>query len=90
MSPNEFNLLDQNNKVKLIYRHGIYIGKERLNNNIISLYYQLNGFYVNLTYSTYRYTILEISLFRDPEPIYKFLDQINVDEVLHLITFKTL
>ena len=81
MTPYEFTILGETDKVDLIYNEGIYIGK-RKKNLITILLYQIDGFYTEIFYRKYRYSVNRIRCFTSTLPLDPYLDQIDVEELI--------
>jgi hypothetical protein len=63
-----------------LHKHGVYIGKRRLDKQVIVLF-QLHGFYVEVHYKQYRKTIDHIITSATTEILQPYLDQINVRDL---------
>jgi hypothetical protein len=74
----EFQLLSQNKQVTILYRHGVYIGKKK-NSDQTRLLYQLESFYVEVTYTSYRRYIHKICITDSTTILDPYLEQINVE-----------
>ncbi|MBA2329319.1 MAG: hypothetical protein M3413_07070 [Bacteroidota bacterium] len=77
-----FQVMDENKKINILYRQGIYIGKRKFL-NFCTVLYQLDSFYVELYYKKYRTYIDKIRVFESTELLEPYLDQIDVE---HLVT----
>jgi hypothetical protein len=77
----DFTHLPQKEKVALLYEHGVYIGKRR-NGKIIAVLYQLEGFYAEVFYRTYRREIGTISCFSDTVRLDPYLAGIDVEHLV--------
>jgi hypothetical protein len=76
MKLSEFRILHQSRQVELLYRHGVYIGKKKLDGSIRVLY-QLDSFYVELIYSVYRKYISRINSFSSVASIDAYLEEME-------------
>lgn len=74
----EFTPLPQDAKVALLYEKGVYIGKRRQGTTIVVLY-QLDGFYAEVFYRTYRRVIDHISCFSGTARLDPYLSGIDVE-----------
>lgn len=81
MRLNEFTYLPQKEKVALLYDYGVYIGKRR-HGKIIAVLYQLEGFYAEVFYRTYRREIDRISCFSDTARLDPYLAGIDVEPLM--------
>jgi hypothetical protein len=77
----DFQLLSMHDQVKVLYEQGVYIGKRR-NNDYTALLYQLEGFYVEISYRQYRRHIDRIYCSASTSILDPYLEQIDV---VHLV-----
>ncbi|GAC1419534.1 MAG: hypothetical protein NVS1B13_21300 [Flavisolibacter sp.] len=73
----EFKIMDQSDQINLLYKEGTYIGKRKKNNQDLVLY-QLDSFYIEITYIEYRRFIQKIRCFSSTSLIDPYLEQINL------------
>ncbi len=77
----EYQLLTENEKIDLLYKEGIYIGKRKERGNSIILY-QYGDFYVEIYYRKYRCFISHIKCFKSTEPLNPYLEQISIEDLV--------
>jgi len=80
----EFHLITHTEKVELLYKHGVYIGKQKEANQIKVLY-QLDSFYVEIFYKKYRRLIHYLRYFTNTESLNPYLSQIDVEEIMRYV-----
>jgi hypothetical protein len=73
MELNEFERLSAHDKIDLLHKEGVYVGKCRKGDTIAVLY-QFDGFYVEIFYRKYRSHIQRINCFRSTSGIDPYLD----------------
>jgi hypothetical protein len=78
MTLSEFEELPQGEQIASLYREGVYIGK-RKTAKFSKLLYQLESFYVEVTYSSYRRSIYRIRITDSTTVLEPYLEQINVE-----------
>lgn len=78
----DFTRLSEKEKVALLYEQGVYIGKRRQSNTVVVLY-QLDGFYAEVFYRTYRREIDHISCFSGTTRLAPYLAGVDV---VHFVT----
>jgi len=81
MKLHDFTLLQDKEKITLLYEHGVYIGKRRSGDASILLY-QLEGFYAEVYYKKYRKHIDRISCFSGTARLDPYLEEINVEHLV--------
>jgi hypothetical protein len=81
MRLNEFQQLQENQQVALLYEQGVYIGKRRLGSTVIILY-QLEGFYAEVVYRTYRREIRWIDSFSETGRLDPYLAGMDVEHLV--------
>jgi hypothetical protein len=81
MTLDEFTLLQDKEKISLLYENGVYIGKRKLANTAVILY-QLEGFYAEVFYRKYRRYIESIYCFEDTERLDPYLLEIDVEHLV--------
>lgn len=81
MRLNEFQQLQESRQVTLLYEQGVYIGKRRLGSTVIVLY-QLEGFYAEVVYRTYRREIRRIVSFSETTRLDPYLAGIDVEHLV--------
>ena len=82
MKMHEFTHLSLHKKAALLYKEGVYIGKRKRGQSVVLLY-QVEGFYAEVSYRTYRREIDRISCFSGTRRLDPYLAGINVK---HLVT----
>jgi hypothetical protein len=80
----QFCLLSQYEQIDLLYNEGIFIGKIRLGKNYKVLY-QVNDFYVEITYQQYRYLVDEIFCFKSTRKLDPYLHQMEINHIYPLL-----
>jgi hypothetical protein len=78
----EFEILSDSEKIGYLYKHGVYIGKQKEERST-SVLYQLDCFYVEVTYRKYRQYIERINSFASVSMIDPYLEQINVEHLVY-------
>lgn len=76
----DFRNLPQALQFQILHKHGVYVGKRKLNNQTIVLF-QLHGFYVEVYYKQYRKTIDSIITSDSSDILQPYLDQINIRDI---------
>ncbi|MDB5206627.1 MAG: hypothetical protein JWR72_1702 [Flavisolibacter sp.] len=76
-----FTLLQDREKIDLLYEQGVYVGKRKIGNASVILY-QLEGFYAEVFYYTYRRHIKLISCFAGTARLDPYLAEINVGHLV--------
>ncbi len=77
----DFLHLSQKEKVALLYNQGVYIGKRKQGKTVVVLY-QLEGFYAEVFYRTYRREIDRISCFSGTARLDPYLTGIDVEHLV--------
>jgi hypothetical protein len=77
----DFSQLPQKEKVALLYEQGVYIGK-RKHGTTIAVLYQLEGFYAEVFYRTYRRDINRISCFSGTLRLDPYLAGMDVEHLV--------
>ena len=75
----EFQLLSDSEKTALLYKEGIYIGKQRKDDHIVLLY-QFESFYAEVFYKSYRKYIDHINCFETAALLDPYLEDIDVEQ----------
>lgn len=81
----DYTLLCHSEKIDLLYNHGVYVGKRKVNGKTVVLY-QLEGFYVQIFYKVYRRYISNINFFTSTKRLQPYLDQIDVAELTSCVS----
>ena len=76
-----FNQLSYTDKINLLYKEGVYVGKHKTNTAIVVLY-QLHHFYIEIHYADYRKVIASLKVSEDVEILTPYLEQIDVKELI--------
>ena len=74
----EFQSLLQEEQIIILYQQGVYIGK-RKTDHLTKLLYQLQSFYVEVSYTAYRKNICKIRYSDSTSILEPYLDQIEVE-----------
>jgi hypothetical protein len=80
LSLTEFIDLPQELQFEVLHKHGVYVGKRKVNRQTIVLF-QLHGFYVEVYYKQYRKIIDHIVTSDSPEILQPYLDQIHIRDL---------
>jgi hypothetical protein len=80
ISKEGFQKLNTEEQLNLLYKDGVHIGKTTIQNHTAILY-QLNDFYVEVIYKSYRKDVGTINLFSDVNSIQSYLDQVPVRDL---------
>jgi hypothetical protein len=83
MTMPEFELLPYNEKIDLLYREGVYIGKHK--GDVARVLYQVESFYVEINYKKYRRTIIDFQCFTCTDRLNPYLWQINVEDIIKCV-----
>lgn len=81
MTLREFLPLSDREKIALLYKHGIYVGKQKCGNTTVLLY-QIEGFYAELYYRHYRRVVERIGCFADTSRLDPYLAAIDVEHLV--------
>jgi hypothetical protein len=73
MELNEFERLSANDKIDLLHKEGVYVGKSKIG-DAIAVLYQFDGFYVEIFYRKYRNHIERINCFTSTSGIDAYLN----------------
>jgi hypothetical protein len=79
----DFQLLNLNEQIDLLYHEGVYIGKRKLPDQIIVIY-QFETFYAEIFYRRYRCFIDRIFCAQSTVILNPYLQQINVEELVKI------
>lgn len=82
MSCFDFRLLPEAEQVSLLYEEGTYLGK-RSDKELIVLLYQLEGYYVEVFYRSYRRFIERIRVCESTAILDPYLDEIDVEYLVN-------
>lgn len=80
MEIHTFNSLRLPDKVVLLHKEGIYVGKQK-SKGVTKIMFQLTGFYVEIVYHKYREQISSIVISKNVESLLPYLDQIDIKEL---------
>lgn len=78
-----FSSLSRDLQCKILYRHGVYVGKE-IKDGKTFLLYQLCGFYVEIAYQKHRNIIDNLKCTESVHVLDPYLSQVNVEELVGL------
>lgn len=76
----DFKNLPQALQFEILHKHGVYVGKRKLNDQTIVLF-QLHSFYVEVYYRLYRKTIEKILTSDSADILQPYLDQIHIRDL---------
>lgn len=77
-----FMLLSSNEQADVLYVSGTYIGK-RKTGRCISVLYQLEHFYVEVTFKKYRSAISAVRCFETTDQLDPYIEPINISELIN-------
>jgi len=80
LSLKEFMDLPKELQFEVLHKHGVYVGKRKVNNQAVVLF-QLHGFYVEVYYKQYRKLVDQIVTSNSTEILQPYLDQINIRDL---------
>lgn len=78
----DFMQLAQSEQTDLLYRTGVFLGKIKSGKQI-KILYQVDAFYVEITYKKYRLIISAIRSFCSTDELDPYLRQINIEELIN-------
>ena len=81
MTLQDFTLLNNKEKINLLYEHGVYVGKRKMG-KATTILYQLEGFYAEVFYRSYRRYVERISCFDEATRLDPYLTEINVEHLV--------
>lgn len=81
MKMKEFELLPEARQAAILYRQGVYIGKRKSGKRTVLLY-QLESFYIEVSYLVYRRYISQITCSPSTDILNPYLEQILVEAVV--------
>lgn len=76
----EFVDLPQELQFEVLHKHGVYVGKRKIENQTTVLF-QLHGFYVEVFYKQYRKTVAHITTTDNTDILLPYLDQISIRDL---------
>ena len=77
----EFQSLSCHDKISILYKHGVYIGK-RKRGHLTLLLYQVDSFYVEVVYVMYRRHIASVKCSDSIAMLDPYLTQIDVEHLV--------
>ena len=80
LSLTEFIDLPQELQFEALHKHGVYVGKRKVDKQTIVLF-QLHGFYVEVYYRQYRKIIDHIVTVDSTDILQPYLDQIHIRDL---------
>ena len=80
LSLSEFINLPQDLQFEILHKHGVYVGKRKMNGQTVVLF-QLHGFYVEVYYKQYRKTIDHLITSSETDILQPYLDQIHIKDL---------
>jgi hypothetical protein len=78
----EFQMLEEPEQVSVLYEEGVYIGKRIVNRTVVLLY-QVDSFYAELFYKSYRRYIAHIKCSESTSLLDPYLEQIDVEYLVN-------
>jgi len=78
MTMDRFQLLSQKEQIAMLYQQGVYIGKKKAGAATMLLY-QLESFYIEITYASYRRLIRTIKYSDSTSVLDPYLEQIPIE-----------
>ena len=78
----QFSSLSSDLQCKMLYRHGVYIGKQKIDKKMFVLY-QLHAFYVEIVYNKYRDIIQHMNYSKSVKIADPYLVQVYVEELVN-------
>jgi hypothetical protein len=81
MTQFEFQLLQIDEQLDVLYEHGVYVGKRKEDRTVVLLY-QLEVFYVEVFYIRHRYHPAKLKCFRSTSLLDPYLDEIAVEHLV--------
>jgi len=78
MRMSEFELLSAREQIAKLYQQGVYIGKSKTQ-RFVKLLFQLDSFYVEIDYVSYRLAINKIYCTESTAILDEYLEQIEVE-----------
>jgi hypothetical protein len=78
----DFSLLAMEEQLDLLYKEGVFIGKLR-KNNVFTVLYQYQSFYVEITYRKYRYAVQDIRCFESTEHLDPYLVKMDIEFLIN-------
>lgn len=78
MRMSEFELISARRQIAILYEEGIYIGKRKTGTHV-KLLFQLDSFYVEIVYTSYRLAIYQIRCSDSTTMLDEYLGQIQVE-----------
>ena len=82
MTMYDFQLLQEQEQIDLLYKNGMFIGKRKEGCCIILLY-QYESFYVEVVYRKYRRHVKQLHCSDSTELLDPYLEQIDVKNLAH-------
>lgn len=83
MRMSEFKELPLEEQLAILYREGVYVGKSK-KNEFTKLLFQLEYFYIEITYLSYRMSIDKIYYTKSTSILELYLEQVDVE---YLVTW---
>jgi len=78
----DFMLLKPGEQTDLLYKSGVFSGKIKTGRQTKVLY-QLDAFYVEITYKKYRLFVDSIRCFSSTNELDPYIQQINIEELIN-------
>lgn len=78
----DFELLNKEEQIEVMYQKAVYLGKRRSGKTTILLY-QLESFYIEIYYLKYRQIIRKIHCFDSTDYLGPYLEKVDVRELIN-------
>jgi len=78
----EFQKLEENEQLTILYNEGVYLGKRREGTKVVLLY-QIEGFYAEVFYRIYRQYVSKIHLSGNTSILDPYLEQFDVASLVN-------
>jgi hypothetical protein len=82
MTMYEFQKLEENEQLTILYNEGVYLGKRTEASRVVLLY-QIEGFYAEVYYRIYRQYISKIELSANTSILDPYLEQFDVANLVN-------
>jgi len=77
----EFLLLGEDEQLEELYKDGVFVGK-LVTDTKSTILYQLDAFYVEITFRSYRKYISKVKCFKSPENLLPYIDQVELSDLI--------
>ena len=82
MRVNDFEKLSRHEKANAVYELGVYIGK-RSRGGLITVLYQIESFYIEISYKKYRCAIHSINSIESTACLDPYLEQVGIEPFVY-------